>query len=120
MAEARTAEASAAGAGGGGRGARGADARAPAGGAAKAKACSPNRPMPGTLRWIMNGITLMPAPTIEQTPVAVRPARPISRARRGSVVPVTVRAIGGFYLFARKGTPLRRQTQRPQNTLRLF
>jgi hypothetical protein len=28
---------------------------------------------------------LMPAPTIEQTPVAVRPASPISRARRGSV-----------------------------------
>ena len=53
--------------------------------------------MPGTLRWIMNGITLMPAPTIEQTPVAVRPARPISRARRGSVRPVTMRDIAGFY-----------------------
>src|SRR5512139_3885316 len=37
--------------------------------------------MPGTCRWIMNGMTLMPAPTIEQTPVAVRPSRPISRAR---------------------------------------
>ena len=39
--------------------------------------------MPGTLRWIMNGMTLMPAPIIEQTPVAVRPSRPSSRARRG-------------------------------------
>ena len=39
----------------------------------------------------------MPAPTIEQTPVAVRPARPISRARRGSVRPVTMRDIAGFY-----------------------
>ena len=41
----------------------------------------------------MNGITLIPAPTIEQTPVAVKPARPISRARRG------VCDIAGFYLF---------------------
>jgi hypothetical protein len=56
--------------------------------------------MPGTLRWIMNGITLMPAPTIEQTPVAVRPARPISRARRGSVRPASMEEdIGGFYLL---------------------
>src|SRR5688572_31703675 len=54
-----------------------------AGSAANAKASSTNGPMPGTLRWIMNGITLMPAPTIEQTPVAVRPARPIARASRG-------------------------------------
>src|SRR5688500_9170845 len=54
-----------------------------AGSAANAKASSTNGPMPGTLRWIMNGITLMPAPTIEHTPVAVRPARPISRASRG-------------------------------------
>src|SRR6185436_525841 len=29
----------------------------------------------------MNGITLMPAPIIEQTPVAMRPSSPISRAR---------------------------------------
>src|SRR5262249_18276390 len=28
----------------------------------------------------MNGMTLMPAPIIEQTPVATRPSRPISRA----------------------------------------
>ncbi|MCI0434247.1 MAG: hypothetical protein L0271_11515 [Gemmatimonadetes bacterium] len=37
-------------------------------------------PMPGTWRWIMNGMTLMPAPIIEQTPVATRPSSPISRA----------------------------------------
>jgi hypothetical protein len=55
--------------------------------------------MPGTLRWIMKGITLMPAPTIEQTPVAVRPARPISRARRGSFRLATMSAIAGFYLL---------------------
>src|SRR5262245_51901182 len=48
----------------------------------------------------MNGITLMPAPTIEQTPVAVRPARPISRARRGSVGLDSMRATGGFYPHA--------------------
>ena len=55
--------------------------------------------MPGTLRWIMNGITLMPAPTIEQTPVAVRPASPISRASCGlaSGRSLTMCAIGGFY-----------------------
>src|SRR4029077_9397904 len=68
---------------------------------ANAKASSTNGPMPGTLRWIMNGITLMPAPTIEQTPVAVRPASPISRARRGSMRPVPVRVIAGFYPFER-------------------
>ncbi len=55
--------------------------------------------MPGTLRWIMNGMTLMPAPTIEQTPVAVKPARPISRASCGlaSGRSLTMCAIGGFY-----------------------
>ena len=28
--------------------------------------------------------------------------------------------VGGFYLFASKGTPLRRQTQKPRNTQRSF
>src|SRR5262245_41315284 len=36
--------------------------------------------MPGTLRCTMMGMTLMPAPTIEQTPVATRPQSPMSRA----------------------------------------
>jgi hypothetical protein len=44
----------------------------------------------------MNGMTLMPAPTMEQTPVAVRPARPISRARRGSGRPASINDIVGF------------------------
>ena len=35
--------------------------------------------MPGTWRWIMNGMTLMPAPTIEAMPVAVRPTSPMLR-----------------------------------------
>jgi hypothetical protein len=52
-----------------------------AGSAAKMKADSTFGPMPGAWRWIMNGMTLMPAPTIEQTPVATRPSSPISRAR---------------------------------------
>src|SRR5512144_1183516 len=52
-----------------------------AGRAAKAKAGSTWGPMPGAWRWIMNGMTLMPAPIIEQTPVATRPSSPISRAR---------------------------------------
>src|SRR5829696_3729186 len=38
----------------------------------------------GTWRWIMNGITLMPAPTMLQTPVATSPSRPMSRASRVS------------------------------------
>ena len=55
--------------------------------------------MPGTWRWIMNGMTLMPAPTIEQTPVAMRPSSPISRASCGlaSDWSETRCAIGGFY-----------------------
>src|SRR5262245_16208337 len=67
-----------------------------AGSAANANASSTIGPMPGTLRWIMNGMTLMPAPTIEQTPVAVSPARPISRARWGSDRSLTSVAAGGI------------------------
>ena len=51
-----------------------------AGRAAKRNAGSTFGPMPGTWRWIMKGMTLMPAPIIEQTPVATRPSSPISRA----------------------------------------
>src|SRR5262245_14588086 len=51
-----------------------------AGIAAKRKAGSTFGPIPGTCLWIMKGMTLMPAPIIEQTPVATRPSRPISRA----------------------------------------
>jgi hypothetical protein len=32
--------------------------------------------MPGTFLWIMNGTTLIPAPSMEQIPVAASPARP--------------------------------------------
>lgn len=61
-----------------------------AGRAAKAKAASTYGPMPGTLRWIMSGMMLMPAPTIAHTPVAVSPRTPIPRAsvgRDGRAVP---------------------------------
>ena len=50
-----------------------------AGTAANRYACSTKGPMPGTLRWIMKGMTLTPAPTIEAMPVAVRPRRPMPR-----------------------------------------
>ena len=51
-----------------------------AGSAANRNAGSTYGPMPGTLRWIMKGMMLMPAPTMAQTPVAVSPSTPISRA----------------------------------------
>jgi hypothetical protein len=37
--------------------------------------------MPGTLRWIMNGTTLIDAPSMAQIPVAVSPSRPSLRTR---------------------------------------
>jgi hypothetical protein len=49
--------------------------------AAKRNAGCTSAPMPGTLRWIMKGMTLIPAPTIDAMPVAVSPRRPISRTR---------------------------------------
>jgi hypothetical protein len=49
--------------------------------AASRKAGNTQEPMPGTLRWIMNGTTYTEAPSIEQIPVAARPKRP-SRRRR--------------------------------------
>jgi hypothetical protein len=52
-----------------------------AGTAAKRYAGSTHGPMPGTLRWIMNGMTLIPAPTIEAMPVEVSATRPIPRTR---------------------------------------
>ena len=39
-------------------------------------------PIPGTLRWIMKGTTLMDAPSMEQIPVAVRDSKPIFLERR--------------------------------------
>ncbi len=49
---------------------------------AKRKAESTFGPMPGTLRWIMKGTTLMEAPNMEQIPVAVKDKRPIFRESR--------------------------------------
>jgi hypothetical protein len=53
--------------------------------------------MPGTFRWIMNGMTLIAAPTMAQTPVATRPNTPISRA---SVPPVCGEPDGAFIVSA--------------------
>ena len=50
-----------------------------AGTAANTKADSTQGPIPGTLRWIMKGSTLIAAPSIAQIPVAVRAVRLIFR-----------------------------------------
>lgn len=58
-----------------------ASAASTAGIAANAYAVMTCGPIPGTLRWIMNGMMLIAAPIMEQMPVAVRPRRPSWRLR---------------------------------------
>jgi hypothetical protein len=54
-----------------------------AGIAANKKAQITLGPIPGTLRWSITGTTLMEAPTIEETPVAITANSPIRRNRAG-------------------------------------
>src|SRR5688572_12468361 len=65
-----------------------------AGTAARTYAGSTLAPMPGTFRWIMNGMTLIAAPTMAQTPVATRPSTLISRAS----VPPAWGELGGAFI----------------------
>ena len=51
--------------------------------AANKKAPSTCGPISGTLRWIITGTTLIEAPTIDETPVAMTAKSPICRIRVG-------------------------------------